>query len=156
MRLLYVHHADRDRSNKNVLRQEQDITRSGEIEADLLAEKLKEFKITAIYTSTYLRCKHTAEILNKYLSVPIYDEERFNEMKNGETWKELQERNMQAIDEIVKKHNSDDDFVICISSGVNLSAFIYYFTNQKPSNDNPWIQAVTCTPVLFSTNNQCL
>ena len=156
MRLLYVHHADRDRSNKNVPRQEQDITKDGEIEAGLLNEKLKQFKITAIYTSPYLRCMHTAEILNKDLNVPIYEEERFNEMKNGETWKELQERNMQAIDEIVKEHNMDDDFVICVSSGVNLSAFIYYFTNTKPSNDNPWIQAITCTPVLFSTNNKCL
>ena len=156
MRLLYVHHADRDRANKSVSRQEQDITKNGEIEAGLLNEKLKQFNITAIYTSPYLRCKHTAEILNQNLNVPIYEEERFNEMKNGETWKELQERNMQAIDDIVKKHNSNDDFVICISSGVNLSAFIYYFTKIEASNDNPWIQAVTCTPVLFSTNNQCL
>ena len=48
-----------------------------------------------------------------------------------------------------------DDLVICVSSGVNLSAFVYYFTKMKPSNDNPWIQAVTCSPVLFSTDNKC-
>lgn len=155
MRLLYVHHADRNR-NKSIPRQEQDITENGIKEALLLAEKLKQVdKITAIYTSPYIRCKHTAEIINKYSNVPIYEDERFNEMKNGETWKELQIRNMEAIDDIVNKHNKEDDFVICVSSGVNLSAFVYYFTKLKPSNDNPWIQAVTCSPVLFSTDNKC-
>jgi len=62
---------------------------------------------------------------------------------------------MEAIDEIVRKHNKDDDLVICVTSGVNLSAFIYYFTKIKPNKDNPWIQGVTCSPVLFSTNNKC-
>ena len=74
-------------------------------------------------------------------------------MKNEETWKEFQERHIKALDEIIEKHN-DDDFIICISSGVNLSAFIYYFTKKEPSNDNPWIQALTISPVLFSTNNK--
>ena len=71
MKILYVHHAERDRLNKNVERQLQDITESGIIEAELLAEIIKNFNITAIYTSPYLRCTHTAEIINKYNKVPI-------------------------------------------------------------------------------------
>ena len=153
MKILYVHHAERDRSNKSVERQYQDITKNGIIEANLLAEKLKQINITAIYTSPYLRCTHTAEIINKYNNAPIYHEDRFNEMKNEETWKEFQIRHIEALDEIINKHN-EDDFIVCVSSGVNLSAFIYYFTKQTPSNDNPWIQALTISPVLFSTNNK--
>ena len=153
MQILYVHHAERDRKNKSVERQFQDITENGIKEADLLAEKLKQINIKAIYTSPYLRCMHTAEIISKYNNAPIYEETRFNEMKNGETWKEFQIRHMNALDEIIKKHN-EDDFIVCVSSGVNLSAFIYYFTKQEPSNDNPWIQALTISPVLFSTNNK--
>ena len=153
MQILYVHHAERDRSNKSIDRQYQDITENGIIEANLLAEKLKQVNITAIYTSPYLRCTHTANIINKYNNAPIYKEDRFNEMKNEETWKVFQIRHINALDEIIKKHN-DDDFIICVSSGVNLSAFIYYFTKKEPSNDNPWIQALTISPVLFSTNNK--
>lgn len=152
MQILYVHHAERDRSNKSIDRQNQDITENGIIEANLLAEKLKQIKITAIYTSPYLRCIHTAKIINKYNNAPIYEEDRFNEMKNEETWKEFQIRHITALDEIIENHN-DEDFIICVSSGVNLSAFIYYFTKKEPSNDNPWIQALTISPVLFSTNN---
>lgn len=153
MQILYVHHAERDRFNKTVDRQLQDITENGIKEAQLLAEKLKQVNITAIYTSPYLRCVHTAEIINKYNNAPIYEEDRFNEMKNSETWKEFQIRHIEALDDIINKHN-EEDFIICVSSGVNLSAFIYYFTKQEPSNDNPWIQALTTSPVLFSTNNK--
>jgi len=153
MQILYVHHAERDRMNKSIDRQLQDITENGIKESELLAEKLKQVKVTAIYTSPYLRCTHTAKIINKYNNAPIYEEDRFNELNNGETWKEFQIRHFNALNEIIKKHN-ENDFIICISSGVNLSAFIYYFTKKEPSNDNPWIQALTISPVLFSTNNK--
>ena len=151
MKVIYIHHADRNRSNKDVPRSEQDITENGIKEASLIAEKIKLLKIAAIYTSPYLRCRHTAEIINKYNKAPIYEEERFNEMMSGELYKEFQTRNMLAIDDIVKKYN-DDDTVICITSGVNLACFVFYFTGINPSNDNPWIQGITCSPVLFSTN----
>lgn len=153
MQILYVHHAQRDTQNKTIDRQMQDITDNGIIESNLLAEKLKNINIKAIYTSSYLRCTHTAEIINQYNNAPIIKEDRFNEMKTGETWKEFSERNMFAIDDIIKKH-SKDDFIICVSSGVNISPFIYYFNNIKPSNDSPKIQAVTISPILFSTNNK--
>lgn len=155
MKLIYVHHAERDVSS-NVEKQEQDITEAGMKEAFLLAEKLKQLKVTAIYTSPYLRCKHTAEILNQYIQVPIYEESRFNEKDKNESWREFQERNMEAIDDLVNTYQEDDDLVICVTSGVNLSAFIFYFTKIKVSNENPWIQAVACSPVLFSTNDKVL
>ena len=62
---------------------------------------------------------------------------------------------MSALDDIIKKHN-ENDFIICVSSGINLSAFVHYFTKKKPSNDNTVIQAITISPVLFSTDNTCL
>lgn len=157
MQILYVHHAERDRTNKSIDRQLQDITENGIKETKLLAEKLKKLNlnITAIYTSPYLRCMHTAKIINKFINVPIYEENRFNEMDSFETWKEFSLRNMEAINNIVDKHN-ENEFIICISSGVNLSPFIYYFTKIDPTNDSPKIQAVTISPVLFSTDNKCL
>ena len=157
MQILYVHHADRDRNNKHIDRQQQDITENGIKDANLLAEKLKELNIniTAIYTSPYLRCKHTAEIINKYHQTKIIEEPKFNEMNNSETWKEFSLRNMEGIDNIIKKHN-ENDFIICVSSGVNLSPFIYYFNNIIPTNNSPKIQALTTSPVLFTTNNKVL
>lgn len=152
MQIIYVHHADRNRNNK-VDRQLQDITENGIADANLLAEKLKDINVTAIYTSPYLRCKHTANIINKYQNIEIIDEPRFNEMHLGETWSEFSLRNMKAIDDIIKKHN-ENDLIICVSSGVNLSAFIYYFNNITPTNNSPRMQAITTSPVLFTTDNK--
>lgn len=155
MKLIYVHHAERD-INENVSKQEQDITENGIKEASLLAEQISKLNIKCIYTSPYLRCVHTSEILNKYLSVPIYEDERLNEWNGKEEFKQFQKRNMECINEIVNKYNDTEDIVICVTSGVNLSAFVCYFTNIKADNNNPKVQAINCSPVLFSTDNSCL
>lgn len=157
MKILYIHHAERDRKRKVLDRQLQDITENGIKETEILGEKLKELNlnIKAIYTSPYLRCIHTAEIINSYINVPIYEEPLFNEMNSYETWKEFSLRNMKAINNIIDTYK-EDDFIICISSGVNLSAFVYYFNNITPNNNSPKIQALTTSPVLFSTDNSCL
>ena len=157
MRIVYMHHAERKISeghNDPNLRQLEDITERGIKIAELLSERLKDEKITAIVTSPYLRCKHTAEIMNKYQNVPIIEDARFNEM-DDEEWKDLLKRNMEAIDDIVNKYN-DDDVILCITSGVNLSAFICYFYNIEPTNDVPWAQGADLSPVNFTIGKRSL
>ncbi len=147
MKLIYVHHAERDvRFGVN---QENDITENGVKQALLVAENLKNVRITAIYSSQYKRCKHTAEIINQYHNLPIYEDERFNEAQPGESWNSVQQRNMDAIDVIVNKSNNDD-IVLCVTSGVNVSAFIFYILGIKASEHNPWIQAGLCSPLYFT------
>lgn len=153
MKFIYVHHAERDRSNKNVPRQEQDITERGVQEATLLEKKINDLGVTKIYSSTYKRCLHTANILNKNKKLEIIKEERLNEWDKNETFKYFLERNIEAIDEI-KRNSNEDDVIMCITSGINLSAFVCYFTNSTPSDNSPRIQGITISPVLFSTNKQ--
>ena len=150
MKIIYMHHAERDINEikDEKFRQMDDITQSGIKEADLLAERLNHIKVKAIVTSLYLRCKHTAEILNKYINVPIIEDERFNECGKNEEWKKVLERNMTAIDDIVKKYDNDDT-IICVTSGVNISAFICYFYGLKPENSIPYTQAASISPVYF-------
>ena len=158
MKIIYMHHAERkiEASHFNPeTRQLDDITDVGIKEAELLSKRLKNSNIIAVVTSPYLRCTHTADIINKYHNVPIIEDDRFNEMKNGETWKEFLQRNMEAIDNIVNTYN-DDDTIICISSGVNISAFICYFYNIEPSGEVPWCQAVDISPINFTIGKKLL
>lgn len=158
MKVIYMHHAERDIGNSHNdinLRQLEDITERGIKEAKILSEKLKGQNITAIVTSPYLRCKHTAEIINEYHNVPIIEDERFNEMNFDEEWKGLLVRNMNAIDDIVNSYE-DEDTIICITSGVNFSAFVCYFYGIKPSNDVPWSQAVAMSPINFYIGKKML
>lgn len=52
-------------------------------------QNTNNYKIKAIIISTYKRCKHTAEIINKYLNVPIIEDSRFNECNSGEEFSSL-------------------------------------------------------------------
>ena len=153
MKLVYIHHAERDMSSiaewGTLERTFDDITESGKKRTEFLAEKIKNEKITAIITSPYLRCKHTAEIMNKYHNLNIIEDDRFNEIQKGEEWENLLKRNMEAIDDIANKY-SDDSIIICVTSGVNISAFICYTYKITPSNDVPWSQAADLSPVIFN------
>ena len=86
MKIIYVHHAERDYSNKDIDPQEQDITMDGITEAEILAKKIHLLGVTKIYSSEYIRCVHTAEILNKNLGLEIIIEKRFNEKENFKTY----------------------------------------------------------------------
>ena len=154
MKILYMHHAERNielNHNDPDLRQLEDITLDGIKEAEMLAEKIKYRKITCIITSPYLRCTHTAEIINKNLNIEIIYDDRLNEFKRGESKSEFLKRNISALDDIVKKYDNDSE-VIVITSGVNLTAFICYFYKINPTNDTPFVQAGAISPIFFEYN----
>lgn len=158
MKIIYMHHAERNRDQSNNdfnSRQLEDITELGVREAKILAERLKHQNISAIITSPYLRCRHTAEIINEYHGLPIVYDERFNEMYRYEEWKDLLTRNMQAIDDIVSSYD-DDSTILCVTSGVNFSAFVCYFYGIEPSNDVPWSQAAAMSPIIFTIGKKML
>lgn len=152
MKIIYMHHAERDRSSNaewgTIERTFDDITEMGQKQAELLALRLKDLKIRMIISSPYLRCMHTAEIINKYHDLQIKEDSRFNEIQKNEEWTSFLKRNMEAIDDIVNVH-SEDDTILCVTSGVNISAFICYTYNLEPSNDLPWSQAGDISPVIF-------
>lgn len=153
MKIIYMHHAERDKSSNaewgSLERTFDDITEIGKKQAELLAERFKNEKISAIISSPYLRCMHTAEIINKYHNIQIKQDSRFNEIQKNEEWESLLKRNMEAIDDIVKSY-SDDDAILCVTSGVNISAFICYTYNIIPTNDVPFSQACDISPVVFN------
>ena len=157
MRIIYMHHAERNigpNHSDPILRQEEDITETGIEECELLGKEFvknnNKYNIKAIYTSPYLRCKHTAEIINKYLKVPIIEEEKFNECNSGEKFPSLWKRTMEGIDSIIKNDNyTNEDDILVVTSGVNITGFICYFYNVDPENCPTFSQGTFCSPVNF-------
>ena len=83
-------------------------------------------------------------------------DERLNEYDYcHETFKEFLERNMICISEIVEKYD-DNDTVLCVTSGINLSAFMCYFSGREARGDSPRCQGLSISPVLFSTDKTVL
>ena len=171
MKIIYVHHALREKGNPPT--QEDGIQPLGIKDAENTAELLKimseQSKSTfkAIYTSPYYRCVKTAEIINKHINLPIYEDPRLNEFKKvfeviegglsvskTETWIECQNRIREAIKDIVFKYD-DNDTVICVTSGVNITAFIG-LAYKIPASENlpfPWVPS--CSPIGFEIDKSC-
>ncbi len=153
MKIIYCHHAQRDKENRkqNVNPQDDNITLLGREDARIFAKMLndKDIIINKIYTSPYFRCLETAKIINENNNTKINFEPRFNEYnKTVETWKECQQRIIDAINKIVNE-NDNDDIILCVTSGVNLTAFICWAYGIKPNNNNPFPGVISCSPIIF-------
>ena len=152
MNIIYVHHGHRKKGTPPT--QNDDLTELGYKDCELTAELLNNPKIKssikAIYTSPFFRCKKTAEIINKHLELPIIEDDRLNEFRSfeNETWTDCQNRIISLIDEIIQKFNKDDS-IICITSGVNIGAFIVRSFNLKPSEKTPFLGVPSCSPISF-------
>ncbi len=169
MKIIYVHHALRQVGNPPS--QDDKIQPLGIKDAETTAELLKNMaekcNLRAIYTSPYYRCAKTAEIINKFTQLPIYDEPRFNEFNNvfealgndkvvkkTETWTDCQLRIREAIKDIVDKYD-DNDGVVCVTSGVNITAFMSLAFKIKPSEDLPFPWVPSCSPIGFDIDKSC-
>lgn len=171
MKIIYVHHALRNLGNPPS--QDDGILPLGVKDAEVTAKVLKfmldksKSKFKAIYTSPYYRCKKTAEIINKFINLPIYEEPRFNEFNKvfdvvernktitkTETWSECQTRIREAIKEIVFKYE-DNDTIICVTSGVNISAFIGLAYKIPISENIPFPLVPSCSPIGFEIDKSC-
>ena len=169
MKIIYVHHALREKGNPPS--QNDKIQPLGLQDAEIVAELMKMMSeysnIKAIYTSPYFRCAKTAEIINKHINVPIYEESRFNEFNKvfdiiegnktitkTESWIDCQIRIRNAIKDIVNKYD-DKDTVICVTSGVNITAFISLAFKIQPSENLPFPMVPSCSPIGFDIDKDC-
>jgi len=169
MKIFYIHHALRQKGNPPS--QNDKIHPIGIQDAETTAELLKimskQTNFKAIYTSPYYRCAKTAEIINKHLNLPIHEDSRLNEfvgvfesieqgksVTKTESWQECQNRIRAAIKDIVFKHE-DNDTVICVTSGVNITAFIGLAFKIEADNKLPFPWVPSCSPIGFDINKSC-
>lgn len=152
MKIIYVHHGNRLKGNPPT--QNDDLTKLGYKDCQLVAELFdnKNIKqnIKAIYSSSFFRCTKTAEIINTHLNVNIIKDDRLNEVGSfqNESWLDAQKRIINCLDDIIEKYN-DDDIVICVTSGVNIGAFICKAFDIMPSNNTPFLGVPSCSPIAF-------
>jgi len=158
MKIIYVHHGNRELGNPPS--QDDNITKLGKKDAKIVSELMLKSKkagtnFKCIYSSPYFRCKKTAKIINKKLNLPIIMDDRLNEFDSkNETWIDLQTRVRECIKDIVYKFDKNDA-VICVTSGVNVVAFISLANKQKPSESAAFIGISSCSPLIFNIDKDC-
>lgn len=164
MKIFYIHHALREKGNPPS--QDDGITDLGKDDAKTTAKIFGFFNnngknIKAIYTSPYFRCAETARIINKNIKAPVFEDERLNEFASvhqavkyglpkeaAETWEACQNRIIDCLKDIVERFD-EDDIVLCVTSGVNLTAFICLAYQIKPSDSLPFPLVPSCSPIGF-------
>jgi broad specificity phosphatase PhoE len=97
--ILLIRHGTTDFNKNNILqgRTDNGLNETGEKEAQLLAEYLKEEKIDAIYHSPLKRARQTSEKINRYHHVEYKVINSFSEIDlgdwEGENYEDIVERN---------------------------------------------------------------
>jgi len=87
MRLYWVRHGEAENNKNNIWNEnpskQVNLTGEGKKHAEVLAEKLKDANIDAIFTSEFPRTKQTADIINKFHKVKSIESGLINERKAG-------------------------------------------------------------------------
>lgn len=84
--ILFIRHGQTDCNVKKIIQGQLDapLNQKGLEQAELTAQKLKDFKIDEIYASPLSRARQTAEVVNKFHRVPIICDDRLKEQNAGD------------------------------------------------------------------------
>lgn len=103
-RLIFVRHAEAEGNINRVFHgwTDSDITEKGHIQAKLVAERLKNFKIDVLYSSSLKRTLKTAEYISKAIGLPVIRTDKLKEINGGDwenvPWSVLPEKWPDAYD----------------------------------------------------------
>lgn len=113
MLIYFVRHAESE-GNKGGYHHlpETPLTDTGIKQAKVLAKRLRNLHFDLIYTSTHLRAKLTADIINEELKVPVEYWEDLVEMKTPTEirGKKIEDEEVEKIKKIIRDKASTGDF----------------------------------------------
>jgi broad specificity phosphatase PhoE len=102
MEVYFMRHGESEYNPERIINSDKKIkvrlTTRGKEQAEEAGRKLGKLKFDAIFVSGFIRAKETAEIVNKYLKVPVRTDSKLNEINLGmegrpadEFWKAARE-----------------------------------------------------------------
>lgn len=171
MKIVYIKHAQKDNLGEENQKpgfknQENRLTAFGIKEAEMVANALKEeVDFSAIYIGEFCRYKLTADIVN-FGNAPVIVDKRLNESGSDDEFagvvidnenkkaiyarqaEVLNNRTHEFLNEIIQKHDNDD-CVLCVSSGVNLGAFMSFFFSGEKIKMFEVVYATNLSPIVF-------
>lgn len=81
MNIYLIRHGRQNSKRCNV---DVPLSPEGRAQAERVGKRLKNYSIEAIYSSNLIRAVETADIINEYLHVPRFDDERLREAEFGD------------------------------------------------------------------------
>lgn len=165
--IYFIRHAEPDYTNHND--RERPLTQKGKEDSKLVTQYLCDKNIDIVLSSPYVRAVDTVKDFAESFGYPILTVEDFRERKvdsiwiedfyklskmqwddfeyklsDGESLREVQDRNINALMEVLKEHTGKN--IVIGSHGTALSTIINYFEPtysfddfQRIRNIMPWI-----------------
>lgn len=152
-KLYFTRHGETDWNNQRIIQGQIEVplNSKGIAQAEELAEKLKDIKFTHIISSPLGRAKQTAEIVNKYHSLPLETDSRileeyygdlegkprygdiylnqrvkiFKRYPNGEGYLDVCARVYSFLDEMQAKY-ADEDILVIAHGGMSRVVNTYF------------------------------
>jgi len=170
MRIIFVRHGESMKNAKLTDDKDSGLTKKGKIQAEYLGKKLKEQKISAIYTSNLLRAKETGEIISKVIKIPI--KSTFEEL-NEYPSKNLRSRlkllfngRLKRLKKLLNKISKDkekDKTILIVAHGITNKIIIGYLV-QIPlrkqllrfKQHNTCINSISWNKEFYNWNLDCM
>ena len=118
-------------------------------------DDFKKVKIEAMKAKDKDAVTALNSVINKLISNKVFEVlQGGKSITKTESWLECQNRIREAIKDIVNQYD-DNDTVICVTSGVNITAFIG-LAYRIPASENlpfPWVPS--CSPIGFDIDKSC-
>ena len=109
MDLILIRHAESEGNSKNIMQGRMDfsLTKEGKKQAAILAKRLKDYTIDAIYTSNLKRALHTARVISEeHPKTPLIIKDEITEIHcgvfTGLTWSEAKKKYPDVIQQCSK------------------------------------------------------
>jgi broad specificity phosphatase PhoE len=154
MKIILVRHGECE-SNLEIKskNRDSDLTQRGKKQIEYLANRLKDYKISEIYSSNLIRSKESAKIISKKIKVPVkgsfpeLDEYSTNHVKKKLiTLFSLRLKKLKRLLKKISKNKDEDKIVLIVAHGVTNRIIMAYFLKLPISKHL----------MRFSQDNACI
>jgi broad specificity phosphatase PhoE len=160
-RIIFIRHGQTNENERRLMQgaQPTELTLLGKIQAAAAGRALKVFTPTALYSSTYVRARQTADIISAELGLPVSENTRLREQGLGE-WEGKSWPAIAAADPSIVERRHSEGWWFCPPGGEprlrvrhRMLAFI---EDMRQSHPDTAIAAVTHGGALYFLINALL
>ncbi len=110
--LILIRHGQTESNRSKKIQGQSDsaLSQEGKVQSQRVANKLRRYNLSAIYTSSLGRAKHTAEIISQAVALPYQEDRRLIEIGFGELegleWEFISRKHPQ-LSKLWRNHHND-------------------------------------------------
>ncbi len=155
MKIILVRHGESESNAKKSDEKDSNLTKKGRVQAEHLARKLKNEKISKIYTSNLIRAKQTGDIISKIIRVPVKTGfEELNEYEGKHLrsfWRMFFNQRLKKLKRLLNKISREKEKkkkILIVAHGITNKIILSYFLKINKKKLLQFHQKNTCINII--------